>query len=275
MKKTIISLALGCALLLQMSCNSYNNVVKVQDYDYRYEAAKEYYAAGEYTRCYQLLEDMLLLMKGTDRGEECLFMLSMCYFNMHDYETAGSYFERYYQSYPKGIYTELARYYSGLSAYKNSPDPRLDQSSTYAAINRLQDYLNHYPYSDKRDEVSDMIYQLQNRLVEKELDNVKLYYNLGTYVGNCMYGGSNYEACIITAENALKTYPYTTYREELYMYILRARYRLAVNSVESKAEERFRATIDEYYGFKNEFPESKNMKEAEQIFRRCSEVVKL
>lgn len=273
MNKTLISIALGCALLLQTSCSSYTNVLKAGDYDYRYEAAKEYYVAGEYTRCYQILEDMLLLMKGTDRGEESLFMLSMCYFNMRDYESAGDCFERYYQSYPKGTYTELARYYSGLAAYMMSPDPRLDQTSTYAAINRLNEYLQHYPYSERRDEVSNMIYSLQNRLVEKELESVKLYYNLGTYIGNCMFGGNNYEACILMAENTLKSYPYTTYREELYLYILRARYKLAVNSVESKAEERFRQTVDEYYGFKNEFPESKNMKEAEQIFRHCSEVL--
>ncbi|MBQ0102745.1 MAG: outer membrane protein assembly factor BamD [Prevotellaceae bacterium] len=275
MKKNIVLIALGCSLLLQISCNSYNTVLKAQDYDYRYEAAKEYYAAGQYNRCYQLLEDMLLLMKGTDRGEECMIMLAMCYYNMRDYETSGSYFERYYKSYPKGDYAELARYYSGRAAYLMSPDPRLDQTSTYSAITRLQDYLEYYPYSERREMVSDMIYQLQNRLVEKDLENVKLYYNLGNYIGNCIYGGSNYEACILSAENTLKTYPYTTYREELYLYILRARYKLAVNSVAEKAEERYRQTVDEYYGFKNEFPESKHIKEAEQIFRHCSDVLKL
>ena len=155
-----------------------------------------------------------------------------------------------------------------------SPDPRLDQTSTYEAINRLQEYLEYYPNSERREIVSDMMFQLQNRLVEKELETVRLYYNLGSYVGNCFYGGSNYEACIITAENALKTYPYTSHREELYIYILRSRYKLASNSIDEKMDERYRQTIDEYYGFKNEFPESEYMKEAEQIFRHCSENVK-
>ena len=91
MKRTFLSAAMGFVILLT-SCGNYNNVLKAEDYDYRYEAAKEYYAAGQYTRCYQLLEDMLLLMKGTDNGEECLFMLSMCYYNLGDYDTAGSYY---------------------------------------------------------------------------------------------------------------------------------------------------------------------------------------
>ena len=119
-----------------------------------------------------------------------------------------------------------------------------------------------------------MIYELQNRLVQKEFDNAKLYYNLGSYVGNCVNGGSNYEACIITAENALKQYPYTRHREELYMMILRARYQLAQRSIEAKSDERYRAAIDEYFGFKNEFPDSKYMKEADQIYKHASAKVK-
>ncbi|MDE5551377.1 MAG: outer membrane protein assembly factor BamD, partial [Bacteroidaceae bacterium] len=90
------------------------------------------------------------------------------------------------------------------------------------------------------------------------------------YIGNCTNGGSNYEACIITAENALKTFPYTRLREDLYMLILRCRYQLAQRSVLEKREERYRQTIDEYYGFKNEFPDSKYMKEANQIFKHSA-----
>lgn len=274
MNKSIAYILLAMTLLLT-SCNSYNSILKADDYDYRYEAAKEYFAAGQYTRAYQLLEDMVMLMKATDHGEESFYMLAMCYYNLKDYETAGLYFERYYKTYPKGTYTELARYFAGKSAYKQSPDSRLDQTSTIAAINRLKDYLDFYPYSDRREEVTDMIYQLQDKLAFKEYESAKLYYNLGNYVGNCIFGGNNYEACILTAENTIKLYPYTQYREELIMLILRARYHLALNSVEAKADERFRQTIDEYYGFKNEFPESKYTKEADQIFKVCSGKIKM
>ena len=273
MKKSLIIILAGAAILLS-ACNSYNNVLRAEDYEYRYEAAKEYYAAGQYTRCYQLLEDMVLMLKGTDKGEECLYILAMCYYNLHDYETSSLYLDKYFKTYPKGTYTELARFFSGKASYLDSPDSRLDQTSTLAAIQRLQEYLEFYPYSERREEVNDMIYQLQNKLAEKEYDAAKLYYNLGNYVGNCVYGGNNYEACIITAENTLKNYPYTVYREELIMLVLRSRYRLALNSVDEKVEERYRSTIDEYYGFKNEFPDSKYTKEADQIFRHCSEKVK-
>ena len=85
--------------------------------------------------------------------------------------------------------------------------------------------------------------------------------------------GNNYLSCVITAQNALKDYPYTMYREELSILILRAKYEMAVNSVEERKDERYRDTIDEYYAFKNEFPESKYLKEAEKIFKGSSEKV--
>ncbi|MDE6721625.1 MAG: outer membrane protein assembly factor BamD [Bacteroidaceae bacterium] len=267
--RKILSIGVISVLLLS-ACNSYNRVLKSTDYDYKYEVAKECYVAGQYTRAYQLLEELFMVMKGTDRAEESLFMLGMCYYNLRDYETASMYLDRYTKSYPKGEYTELARFYSGKASYMESPDPRLDQSPTYTAISQLQDFLDFYPYSDLREEVTDMLFELQNRLVQKEYDSAKLYYNLGGYIGNCTNGGSNYEACIITAENALKTFPYTRLREDLYMMILRCRYQLAQRSVLEKREERYRQTIDEYYGFKNEFPDSKYMKEANQIFKHSA-----
>ena len=272
--KKALTIALISVLLLS-SCHSYNKLLKSSDYGYKYEAAKEYYFAGQYTWSYQLLEELIMVMKGSDRGEESLFMLGMCFYNLRDYETASMYLDRYTKTYSKGEYTEQARYYSGRASYMQSPDPRLDQSPTYAALDKLQEFLEYHPYSDLREDVNDMIYDLQNRLVQKEFESAQLYYNLGSYVGNCPNGGSNYEACIITAENALKTFPYTRLREDLYMMILRCRYELAQRSVEEKSEERFLQAIDEYYGFKNEFPESKYMKEADQIYKRCSSKVKV
>ena len=72
----------------------------------------------------------------------------------------------------------------------------------------------------------------------------------------------------------LKDYPYTDYREDLSILILRAKYEMAVNSVEDKKMDRYRETVDEYYAFKNEFPESKYLKEAERIFKDSQKVIK-
>ncbi|WP_333616740.1 outer membrane protein assembly factor BamD, partial [Bacteroides pyogenes] len=205
---------------------------------------------------------------GTDKAEESLYMLGMCYYNQKDYQTAAQTFITYYTTYPRGTYTELARFHAGKSLFLDTPEPRLDQTSTYQAIQQLQMFMEYFPGSSKKLEAQNMIFALQDKLVLKELYSARLYYNLGNYMGN------NYESSIITAQNALKDYPYTDYREELSILILRARYEMAVNSVESKKLDRYRETIDEYYAFKNEFPESKYLKEAEKIFRESKKVTK-
>ena len=265
MKKLFVLLV---PLFLLAGCTQYAKVQKSMDFEYKYELAKAYYMEGEYSQASSLFEDVLGFTKGTSFAEESLYMLSMCYFQMGDYVTASHYFTTYFNTYPRGVYAETARFMSVKALYLDTPDPRLDQSSTIKAIGEIQVFVEYYPYSQYREEVNAMLYELHDRLVEKELRSAQLYYDLGNYMGN------NYQSCIITAQNALNDYPYTGFREDLSMLVLRARYSMAKESVESKKIDRYRDTVDEYYAFKNEFPESKYMKEADKIFRETQKVLK-
>ena len=257
------------------SCGEYNKVLKSTDYEYKYEAAKAYFAKGQNSRAATILEELIPIMKGTSNAEESLYMLAMTYYNQGDFVTASHYFNTYYTTYPRGIYTELARFYSGKALYLDTPEPRLDQSSTYKAIDELQMFMEYFPESSRRDIAQQMIFELQDKLVEKEYLSAKLYYDLGSYTGNTVYSstGNNYLAAVVTAENILREYPYTKRREDLSILILRAKYDMAKESVLEKKEERMRETIDEYYAFKNEFPDSKYLKEVESIFKDASKFV--
>lgn len=261
----ILCLIAVAATLVMTGCGEYYAATKHADVEYKYELAKACYIQGQYSRATELFTDLIFGLKGTGNGEECLFMAGMSAYMGHDYETGAQTFRKYYQSYPRGTYVELARYYCGLALYENVADPRLDQSTTDQAINELQSFLDAYPYTTLKEQTQDMIFRLQDHLVEKQFLAAQMYYNLGNYVGNCNFGGSNYEACIVTSENALRDYPYASAerREQFGMLILRSRYHLARQSIEEKRLERFRETVDEYYGFVNEFPESIYLKEAQ------------
>ncbi|MBQ8672848.1 MAG: outer membrane protein assembly factor BamD [Bacteroides sp.] len=265
MKKNIL-ITLLTALLLS-SCGEYNKLLKSTDYEYKYEAAKNYFAKGQYSRATTLLNELITILKGTDKAEESLYMLGMCYYNQKDFQTAAQTFIQYYNSYPRGIYTELARFHAGKALYLDTPEPRLDQSGTYGAIQQLQMFMEYFPESSKKNEAQEMIFALQDKLVMKEYLSAKMYYNLGNYLGN------NYLSCVITAQNALKDYPYTNLREDLSILILKAKYEMAVYSVEEKKAERYREAVDEYYAFKNEFPESKYLKEADKIFKESEKAL--
>ena len=273
MKRYLAMAFLSAALL--SSCGEYNKVLKTTDYEYKYEAAKTYFAQGKNMKATTILEDLVSIMKGTVNAQESLYMLAMAYYNQQDYETASQYFTTYYTTYPRGTYTELARFFSGKALYLGSPEARLDQTNTYKAMQELNMFMEYFPMSDRRELAQNMIFDLQDKLVEKEFYSANLYYNLGSYTGNTVYSstGNNYLAAVTTAENVLREYPYTRYREDLSVLVLRAKFDLAKASVDEKKKERMQETIDEYYAFKNEFPESEYMKEAEDIFEQAHKYV--
>lgn len=255
------------------SCSTeFNRVYKSSDYAYKYEYAKECFARGKYQQAISLLHELVTIMKGTDSGEECLYMLGMAEYGSGDYESAAATFKKYFSSYPKGIYAEQASYYVGQTLYQSTPEPRLDQSPTISAINAFQQFLDYFPESELKPKAQERMYELQDKLVMKELLSAQLYFKLGDYFMNCNYGGSNYEACIITAQNALKDYPYTEMREEFSVLIMKSKYELARQSVESKRLERYRDAEDECYGFLNEFPDSKECGLAEEYIKKCKKI---
>jgi outer membrane protein assembly factor BamD len=269
--RRVVNILIICLLCLS-SCSTFDKVYKSADISGRYEAAKGYYLEGQYLKASQLLESMITLLKGSDKAEESLIMLARCYYNSGDYETASQYFRVYYSNYPRGEFAEYARFYSGKSLYEGIAEPELDQSGTHQAISELQLFMEYFPYSEYREESEAMILRMHELLVEKEFLSAKLYYELGDYMA---YMGNNYQACIITAQNVLNDYPYTSMREEISMLILRARYKMAHNSVEEKKEERYRATVDEYYAFKTEFPDSEHLKEAEKFYKEAAKFLKI
>ena len=273
MKKPLLIISTA-ALLLSSCAHEFNKVYKSDNVQYKYEYAKECFAKGKYVRAITLLQELVTLQKGTENAQESLYMLAMAQYNSKDYETAAQYFKKYYQSYPKGRYAEMAQFYVGQSLFMSTPEPRLDQSRTIQAITDFQTFLDLYPDSKLKPQAQQRLFDLQDKLVEKELYTAKLYYDLGTYFGNCNFGGNNYEACIITSQNALKDYPYSRLREDFAVLLMKSKFELAQQSVETKKLERFQDAEDECYGFINEYPDSKERVLAEKYIAKCKEITK-
>lgn len=255
----ILSL-LACIAILS-SCTEFTKVMKSKDVDYKFDYAKRAYEQGKYMQAQQVLTEIYTPLRGTANGEEALFLLAMSYYGNKDYDNSNLYFKTYYQRYPKGKFAELSRFYSGYGWYLDSPDPQLDQTYTIKAIEELKDFLEFFPNSEKVPQAREAIFELQDKLTLKELQNAQLYYNLGNFMGN------NYRSAIIVAENALKSYPFSKYKEDFELLILKSKYQEARQSVAEKMAERYNDVIDEYYSFVNNYPESKNLKEAETIFK--------
>lgn len=145
-----------------------------------------------------------------------------------------------------------------------SPKAKLDQSSSKQAIEAFALFMNMYPTSPEFVEAQSYIDELHNKLAYKAYLNAKLYFDLGSYLGN------NYQSAIITAENCIKDFPGNTHSEELSFLILESRFIIAENSIEEKKQKRLRDVVDEYYSFLNEYPESEMKKKADAIFEKAN-----
>ena len=140
-----------------------------------------------------------------------------------------------------------------------------DVSSYYRGTERSEDVLAYtvfvelYPESPYAEQAYKEMSEMYDKLAYKELLNAKLYYNLGSYLGN------NYLSCEIVCKNALKNFPSNKYQEDFSWLILQSKYQEMVNSFEEKLPERARDAQDEYYNFVTEFPNSKHRKEADKM----------
>lgn len=273
--KCILSLSLGLVILLTGCASEFSSVYKTADNVYKYEYAKQCFAMGKFDNAATLLAELVTVQKGKTTAQESLYMLGMAQYCNRDYESASATFRKYYQSYPKGDYAEQASFYIGQSLFESMPDPRLDQSSTIGAINAYQNFIDIYPDSPLREQAQNRLFILQDNLIMKEYLSAELYYNLGGYFGNINANTeSNYESCIITAQNALKTYPFTNMREKFSILIMKSKYELAQNSSEEKRIERYREAEDECYGFVNQYPESEERATAEKYIEACKKYLK-
>lgn len=258
MMRNIIYLLLACVLC---SCGEYVRVQRSTDANYKFDYAKRAFNEKKYTQAATILKDCITVFKGTDKAEESLYLLAMSYYENRDYIQAPAYFQLYYQRYPKGKYAEPARFFTGYSYYLDSPDAELDQSGTIKAIEELQGFLDYFPRSEKVPVAQNAIFELQDKLTYKQLLNAQLYYNLGNYMGN------NYASAIIVAKNAIKEYPYSKYKEDLEMLVLKARFQEADQSIDERKADRFRDVVDEYYSFINNYPDSPYRREADNILK--------
>lgn len=249
------------------SCGEYYRVQRSTDPEYKLDFARRAFEKKKYAQAAATLEEIVTSFKGSEKAEETLYLLALSHYENQDYVTSGEWFKKYYDRYPRGKYAELARFYAGYGYYLDSPEPQLDQSGTIRAIQELQSFLEFFPRSDKVSIAQNAIFELQDKLTLKQLQNAQLYYNLGSYRGN------NYESAVIVARNAIKDYPYSKYKEDLEMLILKARYQEAAQSVEEKKADRYRVVVDEYYSFINNYPDGPNRQEAENIFNIATKYV--
>ena len=257
MFQKIIKVSIAVLLLagIASSCQ-YDKLLKSGNYKLKYQKALEYYQAEDYTKAVGLFEQLNPVLKATDRADTVLYYLSESYLEQENYILAEHHFQQFYQTFGNHRWAADAEFKSAYCNYMLSPRPALDQGYTKKAINKFNLFITRHPNHPKVAECHKLIQELTDKLAMKAYKSARLYYDM-----------EDYKAAVIALENALKRFPGTTHRKEIKFLILKSQFLLASNSIKSKEQERFQNTLDAYYTFTSEYPDSEYSNEIQEIFQ--------
>ncbi|MDO8998567.1 MAG: outer membrane protein assembly factor BamD [Bacteroidota bacterium] len=256
--KIFIFLLLVCLLT---SCDGFNKLLKSTDYELKMTKAKEYYDKEHYIKSSQLYEELIPVVKGTDKAEEVYYYYSWSEYNMGDFIISQYHFKNFTKQFPLSKHSEECYFMNAYCYFLTSANYKLDQTSTKNAINEFQSFVDIYPESNRIDTCNILIDKLRYKLEKKDYEIVKLYYKV-----------SDWKAAIVSTKNFVKEYPSSAFNEEIYYLMINSYYLLAINSIKAKKEERLDLAIENYIKFVDLYPKSSYLSRTESIYNSCNKL---
>lgn len=244
-----------CLLVFATSCSNFQKLLKSNDVDLKYKAALEYYEKEDYYRANQLLEQVMPLMTGREEAEKARFYYANTHYKQREYMLSAFQFRTFYETYPRSEMAEEAMFLQAKSLYNDSPDFEQDQTSTVTAMESIQEFLVRYPNSQYAAEANKMYDDLSAKLDKKAFESARLYYKV-----------RNYKSAVVALTNFLRENASSPYSEEASYLRIDAQYRYALDSVPNKQQERFTEAVDFYQAFIDQYPDSRFLRSAEQVY---------
>ncbi len=255
-------LALAAVAITSASCDGVNKALKTNDPQYVYEQALKFYGEEKWRQASDLFTACRHVYVGSPREDSLSFYNAHCKFKDRNWDEASMMLDEFRRKFGRSPFIEDAEGMYALCYFYMSPGPQRDQSVTTEAIIAITEFQSRYPNSDKREQFDEMLDILTERLMEKSYLNAYTYYKIGRY-----------KSAIVAFKNSLKQYPESHRKEDIMYYTTLSAYRLAANSIESKQVDRYLATLDYYFSFISEYPESKYRKELENIAERSRDFI--
>ena len=213
---------------LVMSCNDYQKLLNSTENEVdKYTAAEEYYENGDFRRANALIEQIIPSYRGKPQGERLVFFFANSYFETRSYYSAAIQFENFIKSYPNSQRIQEAYFMEAKSYFMLSPLYTLDQEDTFTGIDKLQVFINRFPNSEYLTEALELMEQLQNKIEKKEFEISKQYYTI-----------RDYSSAIKSLDNFIADNPGTIFREEALYFRWLSQYEIAINSIESRINDR-------------------------------------
>lgn len=244
--------------VLLVSCNkTYEKAMKSSDPEFILNAANQLYEQEKWPYAIELYQKVASAYAGTQEAEEIAYRSANANFNDKNYVLSARQFKNFYLQNGRSERAEEALFMSAYSYYMGSPKYNLDQTNTFEAITELQGFIDAYPTSARVKEANGYINELHEKLEEKAFQIAKSYHKT-----------LKYKAAAVAFANFLDDFPDSDLREEAYMYLLRSRGELAIQSSYAKKENRLKDAATTYRLFTQSYPSSQFTKEATDLNRR-------
>jgi outer membrane protein assembly factor BamD len=228
------------------------------DYETKFKAAVVYFDKRDFSRALPLFEELITVFRGTAKSEEVAWYFARSQYEVGDLMLASFHFKEFYRTFPNSVHAEEALFKNAYCYFLNSPPSSLDQANTLSAIEEFQLFVNLFPESQRIAEANELVDKLRAKLEKKAFDNARMYYEIGEY-----------KAAIQGFNNLSKDFPDTKYREEAAFLQMKSSYLLALNSIESKKQQRFEQTKSFGKRFVEQFPESRYQSQTRNITEIC------
>ena len=161
-------------------CSS-NKSIRDIDYEAEFENGRLALSNKKYVRAQDHFNTVVIGASHTELGDDALFYLGETYFYMGDKLLAIAEYDRLIRRMSFSPYVEKARYRICESYVILSPKYFRDQTYSEKAIEKLQEFIDDYPNSDKREKAQSNIKILRNKLSRKVYDTGILYIKMEEY----------------------------------------------------------------------------------------------
>ncbi|PTM01473.1 MAG: outer membrane protein assembly factor BamD, partial [Bacteroidetes bacterium] len=225
------------------SCSEYQKALKSEDIAKKFQMGTDLYDAGKFNKANGLFVQIVPKYRGKPQAEKLMYMYSKTFYETRDYYTSNYQMERFVSAYPESEKVQEIAFLGAKSYYHLSPVYSKEQKETVDALNKLQEFINSYPDSEYLVEANALVKELDFKLEKKAYEIAKGYNKTGPY-------SRDYQAAISAFDNFIIDFPGTSFKEDAMFYRLDSAYKMAINSVEWKKEQRINDAITYYKSFK-------------------------
>ncbi len=172
--------------VILMGCNSATRE-QIQDVQFRFDRGQELFQNGKYYKAIDDFNYVVLNNPGGVNADDAQLYIADSHFEIGEYVVAASEYQRLMSRYPESPLVEQAQYKLGMCFVELSPHYQLQQDYTRKAINTLQNFIEEFPNSQYREQITDQIDELREKLAHKMYSNGHLYFVLRQYDSAIIY----------------------------------------------------------------------------------------